>query len=170
MHMKPITSAHDVMPSHIIKDMFDIIGPSIQVITNSCLASGTVPACFKHKIVQTPHKTHNLDVKCWNNYQPFSNLPFVSKIMEKTVLSILQPFLNTNEILDPFQSGFKALHRTETALLKVKNELLLKKTPKNCYLLSSVLTKKKSVLWLNIVTISEEPFPKLKPILSFHDI
>lgn len=44
--------------------------------------------------------------------------------MENIVLSQLQALLNTNEILDPFQSGVKALHSTE-ALFKVTNDLLL---------------------------------------------
>lgn len=34
-------------------------------------------------------------------------------------------FLDTNGTLDPFQSGYKAFHNTESALLKVFNGLLL---------------------------------------------
>ena len=75
--MKPSTSPNDAVPSKIIKDVFDSIGPSIQVILNSCLTRGFVPASFKQAVVQPLFKKHNLDAKCPRNYRPISKLPFI---------------------------------------------------------------------------------------------
>uniref|UniRef100_A0A3B3QY49 Reverse transcriptase domain-containing protein n=1 Tax=Paramormyrops kingsleyae TaxID=1676925 RepID=A0A3B3QY49_9TELE len=92
---------------------------------NCSLASGVVPRKFKHAVVQPLIKKPNLDTSILSNYRPISKLPFLSKVLEKLVLQQLQFFLDIHGILEPFQSGFKALHSTESALLKVFNDLLL---------------------------------------------
>lgn len=46
-------------------------------------------------------------------------ISFVSKLLEKIVASQLQSHLCVNNILDPYQSGFRLGHSTETALVKM---------------------------------------------------
>lgn len=50
---------------------------------------------------------------------PVSSFLFICKILEKVEILQLQPFLNTPNISEVFQSGFKANHSTESALLNV---------------------------------------------------
>ena len=134
-NMKPATCQLDIAPSPLLKEVATTAGPSILAIINSSLTTGTVPNCFKHAIVQPLLKKTNSDPSLLNNYRPISKLPFMSKILEKVILSQLMPYLDQNNIMETFQSGFKTHHSTESALLKVHNDLLMSADTGNCAIL-----------------------------------
>lgn len=64
-------------------------------------------------------KKSTLDPYISNNYRPISNLPFLSKVLEKVVYQQLNHFLSTNNCLNTLQSGLCPHYSTGIALLKV---------------------------------------------------
>jgi hypothetical protein len=66
-----------------------------------------------------------LDKDVLKNYRPVSNLSFISKILEKVVVSRLECHLQPNSLLDDWQSAYRTGHSTETALLRVHQDIIL---------------------------------------------
>ena len=60
------------------------------------------------------------------NFRPVSNLPFLSKILEKVVLAQLESHLSRNNLREVCQSAYRQNHSTETLLLCVTDSLLCK--------------------------------------------
>ena len=104
-------------------------------IVNISLQSSTVPDNFKQAIVTPLLKKPSLDIENMKNYRPVSNLSYVSKLTEKVVMSRFNAHLDTHKLREPLQSAYRAKQSTETALIKVLNDILCVVDDRQCVLL-----------------------------------
>ena len=114
----------DPVPTWLLKSCVDELLPIITAIINTSLKSSHVPLDFKCARIRPLLKKPGLDPDILKNYRPVSNLPFISKVLEKVVDAQLEHHLVTNELHEGFQSAYRRSHSTETALLKVQNDIL----------------------------------------------
>ncbi|KAK3529297.1 hypothetical protein QTP70_027733 [Hemibagrus guttatus] len=131
----PTTCPLDPIPSAMLQTISRDLLPFITTVINGSLTSGHVPTVFKKARVIPILKKSALHPSDISNYRPVSLLSFLSKNLERVVCNQLSDYLMQNNLHDPNQSGFKAAHSTETALLAVTEKLHAARSAK----LSSVL-------------------------------
>ena len=83
---------------------------------------GAFPISCKSSIVIPLIKKPGLDRETLKNYRPVSNLSF--KVIEKVISIRILGHILDNNIVDSFQSAYRAGHSCETALLRVYNDIL----------------------------------------------
>ena len=62
----------------------------------------------------------------FENFRPVSNLSYISKLLERAWAEQLMEHLQTaNNLHSQLQSAYKQQHSTETALIKVTNDIFM---------------------------------------------
>ena len=82
-----------------------------------------MPVALKTALIISLLKKSNLNSDDFKNFRPVSNLPFISKVIEKVVAVQLVNYIDDN-LGEPLQSAYKCYHSTESTLLKVHNDIL----------------------------------------------
>ena len=107
--------------SQVPSPMLESIAPVLTHIINFSLSSNVFPSQWKNAHVIPLPKTSNPSNV--TDYRPISILPVLSKVLESLVNDQLYSFLSTNNLLCPFQSGFRPFHSTVGALLNITEDI-----------------------------------------------
>lgn len=116
----------DPLPLRLMtnSDIQNVILPLLVEIINVSIRTNTFPQSEKLALVTPVEKNKKSERNDPNSYRPVSNLSFLSKIIEKSVACQLSEYLEEDKIYSKHQSAYRKLHSTETALLKVHNDVL----------------------------------------------
>lgn len=104
-----------------IKLLLPVILSSITDLFNTCLTKSTFPTNWKTaKIIPL------LKSSVYTGYgdlRPISLLPCLSEAMEAIMYTQIRDHIQSNNYLNQFQSAFRKGHSTETALIKISQDI-----------------------------------------------
>ena len=114
----------DCIPTWFVKCNLDIFVPAVTKIINASMSTGVFPDSLKHAIISPIIKKPSLDPNTLKNYRPVSNIKFLSKLMERHAVNTINNHMSELNLGESLQSAYKAGHSTETALIKVQNDIM----------------------------------------------
>jgi fibrillarin-like rRNA methylase len=117
------TSPLDFIHTSVLKSCVDVFVPLLTRLVNLSFSEGCFPELFKLAQVTPLLKKAGLDENNPANYRPISNLNTIGKIIERLCLLRLLPHVASTGNFSPLQSAYRKKHSTETALLKILDDL-----------------------------------------------
>ncbi len=115
----------DPLPTELLKKCLSEIVPSFTKLINLSLSTGIVPSKFKDALIKPLIKKSSLDQEVMSHYRPIANLSYFSKILEKVVAKRLRDYMTKNGLHETLQSAYKTAHSTESALIRIQNDILM---------------------------------------------
>ena len=128
----------DPLPTALVKVQSEALSPYLTTIINTSFQEAEFPDNLKKSNVCLLIKSIKLQT-ILKLYQPVSNLTYISKLIEHAACPQIMKFATISGNMEPYQSAYRPQHSMETALLKVKTDILKAMDKREICCLLSVL-------------------------------
>ena len=118
------SSPLDYVSTSLLKSCASTFSILISHLANLSFDQGAFPSKFKRALITPLLKKPRLSKSDPSNFRPISNLNTIGKILERLALARLLPHLSISPSFSPLQSAYRKFHSTETALLKLTNDIM----------------------------------------------
>ena len=119
--LKSNSKGSDGISAKQLKLVLQFALPALTHIINFSLTTGIFPEAWKLAYVRPLPKSAQCVTTC--DYRPISILPTLSKVLEKVVRKQFVNHLTVSNLFNNLQSGFREGRSTQTALLKVTEDI-----------------------------------------------
>ena len=103
------------------KDLLPTITPFFTNLFNLSIETGTYPNIWKKSVIVPLSKIAT--PKSTADTLPVANLAHFAKVFDSLMIQQLTDYLETNNILSKFQSGFRKSFSTQTAFIKITEDV-----------------------------------------------
>ena len=97
--------------------------PALTSLFNLIIDTGKYPEAWKLAYIVPLNKCSQ--PTSLNDTRPIANLPYLAKLFDKLITIQIRNYLESHNLFNRFQSGFRADHSTQTALLQVTDIIRL---------------------------------------------
>ena len=119
--IKSMSVGVDEINIFVVKSLIHRISDVLAHIVNVSFETGIFPDRWKKAIIKPIPKVTVPILP--SEYRPISLLPALSKIIEKLANRQIVYYLIKHDLLDPYQSAYQKRHSTQTALLRLTEDI-----------------------------------------------
>ena len=112
------------IPATVLKECLTDLLPAITKIVNVSITDAVVPSSLKDASLNPLLKKQTLPYEEFSSFRPVSNLAFISKCVEKVAAAQTCQHVEDNNLNELNQLAYKQYHSTETAMIKVRDDIL----------------------------------------------
>lgn len=103
------------------QDVLSKISPFITDLFNLSITTATYPTIWKESIIVPHSKVPTPDSP--SDTRPVANIPHFAKVFDTLITKQIAGYLEENNLISSYQSGFRSNHSTDTALLKISEDI-----------------------------------------------